>query len=70
MVSWLAETSNKKVAAGPLLLSFLYPLCKSKLFSSFHLVVLKLMLPLVLRFENWVCFVCFFISIINSLWVY
>ncbi|XP_011015594.1 PREDICTED: uncharacterized protein LOC105119174, partial [Populus euphratica] len=26
MVSWLTETSNKKVAAGPLFLSFLYPL--------------------------------------------
>ena len=69
MVSWLTETSSKKVAAESLLLSFLYPLCKSKLFSSIHFVVFKLMLPLVLRFENWVCFVCFFHSIINSLWV-
>ncbi|KAJ6855348.1 hypothetical protein NC651_040112 [Populus alba x Populus x berolinensis] len=30
MVSWLTETSNKKVAAGPLLLSFLYPLCEKE----------------------------------------
>uniref|UniRef100_A0A3N7G8T6 Uncharacterized protein n=1 Tax=Populus trichocarpa TaxID=3694 RepID=A0A3N7G8T6_POPTR len=30
MVSWLTETSNKKVAAEPLLLSFLYPLCEKE----------------------------------------